>query len=168
MIDWSTWSPKETGVLCFIISEGNILLIHKKRGLGAGKINGPGGRIDPGETPLQATIRETREEVALTPLNLEETGQLCFQFKDGYSLRCHVFLASSFNGTPAETDEAVPFWCPVDSIPYDQMWEDDRHWLPLMLKGNKFQGRFIFDGERMESCEVEEVLDKSPEPRGAF
>lgn len=164
MVDWSTWSPRETGVLCFIISEGNILLIHKKRGLGAGKVNGPGGRLEPGETPLQAAIRETQEEVALTPLNLEEAGLLCFQFKDGYSLRCHVFRALSFKGTPTETDEAAPFWCPVDEVPYDSMWEDDHHWLPLMLKGRQFHGRFIFDQDRMEFCQVKVVPGESPVP----
>jgi len=47
--DWNTWTPKERGTLCFVLQEGRILLIEKKRGLGAGKVNGPGGRIEPGD-----------------------------------------------------------------------------------------------------------------------
>ncbi len=56
-VDWTTWEPKERATLLFVIKEGQILLIRKKRGLGAGKINGPGGRLEPGETrrrPLYA------------------------------------------------------------------------------------------------------------------
>ena len=62
-IDWSRWQPTELATLCFVIRDGQILLIHKKRGLGAGKINGPGGRIESGETAEQGAIRETQEEV---------------------------------------------------------------------------------------------------------
>ena len=55
--DWKTWNPKERGTLCFVLRGGKILLIEKKRGLGAGKVNGPGGRIEAGETGEQAAIR---------------------------------------------------------------------------------------------------------------
>ena len=48
-IDWSTWQGEMLATLMFIIQDGRILLIEKKRGLGAGKINGPGGKIEPGE-----------------------------------------------------------------------------------------------------------------------
>ncbi|RKX74483.1 MAG: NUDIX hydrolase, partial [Spirochaetes bacterium] len=57
----ATWKPVEEAVLCFIRDrkEEKVLLIHKKTGLGAGLINAPGGRIDPGETPEEAAVRET-------------------------------------------------------------------------------------------------------------
>ena len=62
-IDWQRWEPDEHATLCFVIRGGEILLIRKKRGLGAGKINGPGGRLEPGETALDCAVRETREEL---------------------------------------------------------------------------------------------------------
>ena len=49
--------------LLFVIRAGQILLIHKKRGLGAGKINGPGGRLHLGESPLHGAVREVKEEL---------------------------------------------------------------------------------------------------------
>jgi len=62
-IDWDRWQPRERATLLFVIRGGEILLIRKLRGLGAGKINGPGGRIDAGETPLACAVREVEEEL---------------------------------------------------------------------------------------------------------
>ena len=148
---WKTWEPRERATLCFLIQDGQILLIRKKRGLGAGKINGPGGRIEPGEEPHECAVRETSEEVGLTPRNVQNRGELHFQFADGYSLHCAVFVAHEFTGELIETDEALPIWTPLDSIPYDQMWADDIHWLPGVIAGGTFRGYFHFDGEKMLS-----------------
>ncbi len=148
-IDWSTWQGEIHATLLFIIKEGRILLIEKKRGLGAGKINGPGGKIDPGETPLQAIIRETQEELLITPHTPRKLGELQFSMSDHADILCHVYRADDFTGTPTETDEALPVWTALDAIPYQRMWEDDRHWLPLVLSETTFRGRFVFEGERM-------------------
>ena len=148
---WKTWEPRERATLCFLIQNEQILLIRKKRGLGAGKINGPGGRIEPGEEPHECAVRETSEEVGLTPLNVQNRGELHFQFADGYSLHCAVFVAHEFTGDLLETDEALPIWTPLDSIPYDEMWADDIHWLPGVIQGGTFRGYFHFDGEKMLS-----------------
>ena len=156
-MDWKNWTPRERATLCFIENDGRLLLIRKKRGLGGGKINGPGGRLEPGETPLDAAVRETQEEVYVTPLNLEKRGELHFQFLDGYSLFCTVFIAHGCEGSPCETDEADPFWVDIHAIPYDGMWEDDEHWLPLVVTGRSFRGYFEFDGERLLSHRVEPV-----------
>jgi len=154
-IDWTTWVPRETATLLFVIRDGHVLLIHKKRGLGAGKINGPGGRLEPGESPMQAAIREVQEELLVTPLGVEECGELYFQFTDGHSIHGHVFRARDVDGEPQDTYEATPIWTPLDAIPYDRMWEDDRHWLPLMLARKPFRGRFLFDGDNMLGHQIE-------------
>ncbi len=154
-IDWDTWTPTEAAVLCFVRDNGQVLLIHKKTGLGAGKINAPGGRIDPGETPEQAAVREVREEVRVVPSGLRKTGELFFQFTDGYKLHGTVFFASHHTGTPGSTPEADPFWCPIDRIPYKRMWEDDQYWLPLALDGIPFRAYFIFNEDKMLSKRIE-------------
>jgi 8-oxo-dGTP diphosphatase len=154
-MDWTTWKPREYANLCFLKRDGHLLLIRKKRGLGAGKINAPGGKIEPGESALEAAIRETQEEIGVTPQAIEERGILRFQFADGYSLHCTVFLARAWEGDPVETDEALPLWFSLDAIPYDQMWEDDRHWLPGVIAGGSFDAWFEFDGDRMLSQRVD-------------
>jgi 8-oxo-dGTP diphosphatase len=148
-IDWNRWQGEIHATLMFIVKDGQVLLIEKKRGLGAGKINGPGGKIDPGETPLQSVIRETQEELVITPIGSRKLGELWFSMSDSPDILCHVYRADDHHGTPTETDEAVPQWTPLDAIPYPRMWEDDRHWLPLLLKEETFVGRFVFEGESM-------------------
>ena len=153
-IDWTTWAPKDVAVLLFVIRAGEALLIHKKRGLGAGKISAPGGRIEAGESPEDAAIRETREEVCVVPSAPRRRGHLRFQFTDGYALECHVLSSDACDGEARETDEAIPRWTPLDALPFDAMWADDRLWIPLMLAGRPFRGRFVFDGERMLDHEL--------------
>jgi 8-oxo-dGTP diphosphatase len=148
-IEWDEWHPVDRGTLLFIIHDGQILLIHKKRGLGAGNLNGPGGRVDPGESPLQGAVREVKEELVIEARDPELIGELQFQFLDGYSIHVWVFVSEEFSGVPTETEEARPVWTPLGEIPYDEMWEDDRYWLPLLIDRRPFLGRFIFDDDRM-------------------
>ena len=75
----------------------------------SGQISLPGGRFEPEDPDLLATaIRETEEELLITPHDITERGTLSFQFVDGYKLHCTVFTAKGFTGEPTETDEAVP------------------------------------------------------------
>lgn len=153
-IHWPSWKAVDEATLLFVVRGGQVLLIRKQRGLGAGKINGPGGRIHAGETPLEAAVREVREEVCVTPHDIVECGELSFQFVDGYSIHVHVFRAAGCEGEATQTPEAIPLWTPLDAIPYDEMWADDRIWVPLMLAGTRFEGRFVFDGDTMLDHEV--------------
>ena len=156
-IAWTHWTPQEHATLLFVRHADRVLLIRKKRGLGAGKINGPGGRLDDGESPLQCAIREVQEELRVTPIGVEPRGELAFQFVDGYALFVYVFSATGCQGEPQETDEAAPLWTPIDAVPFDQMWADDTLWFPHLLSGQPFRGRFLFDGDVLLGHEI--VLD---------
>lgn len=153
-IDWKNWNPKERATLMFIRQDDRLLMIHKKRGLGAGYYNAPGGRMEAGETPMECAVRETQEELCITPLDPEHAGTVQFQFTDGHSIHGEIFIASEFEGTPTETDEAVPLWFSIDELPYHNMWEDDAVWMPKLLNREKFIGRFIFDGKTMLDQEL--------------
>jgi 8-oxo-dGTP diphosphatase len=154
-IDWDTWKAKDPATLVYIVKDDHVLLIRKKRGLGAGKINAPGGRLDEGETILECAVREVQEELLIEPLHLEYLGENLFQFVDGYSLHAHVFGSSDYIGEPTETEEAIPLWFHKDELPYDEMWEDDRLWVPLILSRTRFRARYIFDGDRMIDYELQ-------------
>ena len=153
-IDWDNWQAKDPATLVFVFRDNEILLIDKKTGLGKGKVNGPGGKIDPGETPEMGAARECREELDIRVSNLEYCGEHRFQFIDGYSIHVWVYRTRDFEGVPTESAEAAPLWTPLDRIPYDRMWEDDRYWLPMLISGQRFQTRWIFDGDRMLDHEI--------------
>ncbi len=153
-IDWDRWQAKDPATLVFVIRDGKILLINKKTGLGKGKVNGPGGKVEQGESPRDCAIRECQEELGITVSNLQYCGQHRFQFVDGYSIHVWVYRTADFEGVPTESAEAKPLWCPLDEIPYEQMWEDDRIWLPLVIGGEQFQGCWVFDGDSMLDYEL--------------
>ena len=154
-IDWDNWRPQEVATLLFVVKDGTVLLIRKKRGLGAGKINGPGGRLEANETPMECAIRETREELLINPLQVRAAGELFFHAEDMPRIHGHVFVATDYEGTPSETDEAIPLWFPVADIPYDEMWDDDRYWLPAVLGGASVKGWFSFVEESLIDYRLE-------------
>ena len=154
-IEWSRWEPTERATLVFVVHDDRVLLIRKKRGLGAGKVNGPGGRIEPGESAADCAAREIAEELCVEPVGLRCLGELSFQFIDGYGIHVSVFRASDCIGQATETEEAVPLWTDVAAIPYDEMWEDDRIWLPMLLREERFRGEFIFDVDAMLDYRLE-------------
>ena len=158
--DWARWEPDELATLLFIVRGGRVLLIEKHRGLGRGKINGPGGRIEPGETAEAAAVREVEEEVLVRPTGVRRMGELRFQFTNGHAIGVEVFRADGCVGEPGPTEEATPLWVALDAIPYDRMWEDDAVWLPFLLRGEPFSGRFVFDEDRM----LDSHLEPSPAP----
>ena len=153
-MDWNNWIPRERATLCFVIDGARVLLIRKLRGLGMGKVNAPGGKIEPGESAVECAIRETEEEVGVTPIAPELFAEISFQFVDGYSLQCSVFFARAHEGSAYPTPEADPFWCEIAELPYAEMWQDDALWLPRLLAGEKLSGFFEFDGEVMLSHEL--------------
>lgn len=146
-------------VLCFIVKDNRVLLAMKKRGFGEGWWNGAGGKIKEGETPLEAILREMQEEVGIVPRDLVHHGTLHFFFEDGTpDWEVRVFRAEEFAGGPAESEEMRPAWFNFEDIPYDSMWKDDPHWLPLLLEGKRFEGKFTFrNNHTLISHEVTEL-----------
>ena len=147
--------------LC-LLAEGTpprrILLGMKKEGFGAGKITGFGGKIEPGETPAMAAIRELEEEtgIRVTCEELEPVGQLQFLFpsRPGWSQLVHVFLSHRWLGTVREGREMKPVWCAVGEIPFEQMWDDATYWLPRFLGGERIRGSFVFAKDNETVAEV--------------
>ncbi|CCM01228.1 uncharacterized protein FIBRA_03276 [Fibroporia radiculosa] len=134
-----------------------ILLGYKKRGFGRGLWNGFGGKVDSGETFLQAACRELEEEAGITA-PLEHRGTIFFKNADTKeAAHIEVFYADEYSGSIMETDEMRPQWFSIDAdaepsnttsdlqpIPFGQMWEEDPMWFPLMLSKRPFAGRVDF------------------------
>lgn len=128
--------------LLFLRRKGELLLAMKKRGFGEGKWNGVGGKVEPGETIQAAAVRECQEEIGVTPHGMQPAGVIEFYMSHdpAFGHRAHIFTAYQWDGNPAETEEMRPQWFAETDIPYDDMWSDDIHWLPLLLDGKQFSG----------------------------
>ncbi len=151
--------------LCFLIQKSDgkikdICLAMKKRGFGEGKWNGIGGKVEQNETIEEAVVRETEEEIGVTPKEIEKVATITFLFthnKD-WSQTVHVYITSNWDGEPKESDEMKPQWFSVKEIPYNLMWVDDEIWLPKILKGEKIIATFIFnEGEEILNYEISSI-----------
>ncbi|XP_034638831.1 7,8-dihydro-8-oxoguanine triphosphatase isoform X1 [Trachemys scripta elegans] len=133
--------------LVLVVQPQRVLLGMKKRGFGAGRWNGFGGKVQAGETIEQAAHRELLEESGLTVDNLQKIGQITFEFVGNSELmEVHIFRTDSFHGEPTESDEMRPQWFQLDQVPFSHMWPDDVYWFPLLLQKKSFQGYFKFQG----------------------
>lgn len=133
--------------LCYPVKDGKVLLAMKKRGFGMGKWNGPGGKDQEGETPEETCRRETKEEIGVDLDKLEYRGviEFVFEFKPEWNQVCSIFVANEIIGEPLESEEMMPAWFPLESVPYMDMWADDPIWLPGVLAGGMVSMRFFFD-----------------------
>lgn len=149
--------------LCFLLKDDKVLLAMKKRGFGMGKWNGVGGKVLEGEDVSTAMVREIKEEIGVTvaPKDLEPVGVLDFDFTDNHdwAQTCNIFVVHTWEGEPTESEEMRPQWYPKHALPFNDMWIDDPHWLPMVLTGKKIKGRFLFEdkGGSMLNFAVSEV-----------
>ncbi|XP_048348501.1 oxidized purine nucleoside triphosphate hydrolase [Sphaerodactylus townsendi] len=145
--------------LVMVVQPHRILLGMKKRGFGAGRWNGFGGKLQPGETIEQAARRELQEESGLTVDVLQKAGRITFEFTgDTELMEVHIFRADSVQGEPTESDEMRPQWFELDRVPFKEMWPDDTYWFPLLLQNKPFVGYFKFEGhDRIVDYTLDEV-----------
>lgn len=153
-------------VLIFLIKEGQVLLAQKAKGHGPGKWNGAGGIMQPNETPNAAARRKAREELGVSIMNITEAATLRFEqtpYVDQHSESdVTVFLCDEWQGEPSESDELQNLtWFTYDDVPYNDMWADDRLWLPQVLSGDRILGRFTFNDKN-------EVISHSLTPHDAI
>ena len=98
------------------------------------------GTVSPSRTATLGSVRAT---------NVEPMIELWFQDTDGGSMLGFAFKASDCIGTPRRTDEAIPFWCPIERIPYDRMWQDDLLWLRYLIDDVPMVGEFLMHDDRL-------------------
>ncbi len=147
--------------LAFLFRDGKILLAKKKRSFGVGKWNGYGGKLDEGETPLQAIVREVKEEsnLIVPESSFVELGFIDFYFDDKpeWDQRVVIYKVDDFSGEPEETEEMMPTWFNINEIPWNEMWKGDDQWIPFVIEGKKVKGEIHFtdNGEALVSCVLE-------------
>jgi len=138
--------------VCYLLRERagttEVLLGRKKHGLGMGNFVGLGGKLEPGESAVDAAVREVFEEsgVVVAASDLEPRGLLTYHFphREAWSQESNVFVCRTWAGEPTGSDELDPEWFPLDVVPFDEMWDDARRWLPAVLGGGRVRRTFVF------------------------
>jgi len=169
-----------------VVTDDNrrILIGKKNRGFGKGMFNSFGGKIEPGESPLEGACRELKEETNIdaSPDSFKSIGVLRFILEDaGMEMVVHVFRIL-ITEEAAETNSKGYFRMKFDDIqgceeitpqwvndwyklPLNNMFADDSIWMPYLLKGGKLNGWFLFapGGE-----ETNTILHYHIEPKGTI
>ena len=118
----------------------------KKRGFGAGRWNGTGGKVEKGETIEAAAIREAKEEIGVDLHEISKIGELMFYFSHNpaWDMHVHAYLCEKWSGEPAESEEMRSQWFERSEIPFASMWPDDTFWIPHALEGKRVKANFTF------------------------
>ena len=151
--------------LCLLTRTGEdgareVLLGHKKTGLGTGKVVGLGGHIEPGESPAEAAAREVKEEsgisVAASTLSAAAHVTFLFPAHPAWDMDAVIFTTADWVGEAAESEEISPRWFPVTALPFGHMWQDAPHWLPRVLSGERLTATFTYadDNETIATASI--------------
>lgn len=134
--------------LCYIRHAGKNLMIHrvkKQNDMHAGKWNGLGGKLEPGETPEECAIREIREESGLVASSPLLKGILTFPAFDGIEdWYAFVFVVREFEGQLIDSREGILRWVDNSEVLDLELWEGDRIFIPWLDRPGFFSGKFIY------------------------
>jgi 8-oxo-dGTP pyrophosphatase MutT (NUDIX family) len=147
--------------IVFPVQDNQIFLANKKRGFGAGFLNGYGGKKQPEDKTVDDTaVRELREEAGIEAKELEKVAVIEFFEEESPVFECHIFFCRSWTGEFKETEEmAFPQAYDISNVPYDKMWDADRVWLPLVCAGQKIKAVSIYNKgmTKQESFKYQEL-----------
>jgi 8-oxo-dGTP diphosphatase len=125
-------------VLCLLYDKTShcVALVHKiKPKWQAGKINGIGGKVEPGETPIAACSREFLEE---TGVDIPESEWRQFLTLTGEGFAVHTFVAFNDRVFYCKTieDETIEIFN-VKDIDYSKCVDNLKWIIPLSLSLDK-------------------------------
>ena len=141
--------------LCYVRQSDKTLMIHrvkKQNDMHAGKWNGLGGKLEPGETPEECAVREIREESGLVASNPLLKGILTFPMFDAKDdWYAFVFLVHEYEGRLSDSQEGILRWINDSDLLKLALWEGDRIFIPWLDRPGFFSGKFIYqNGELID------------------
>lgn len=120
--------------VALIDADTRVLLARRPEGKSmAGLWEFPGGKLEPGETPEEALIRELREELSI---NVAQTCLAPFAFASHAYPKFHLlmplYLCRRWKGTPVPREGQKLAWVPPGKLAEYPMPEADRPLIPLL------------------------------------
>ena len=152
--------------LAYIVCNQEVLLLFrnkKENDFHQGKYIDIGGRLEPGETPIECILRELEEETGYTlkPEEVEFRGYIYFdeihRDKINEDLPAFNWLVFLYYVQLAEklvfdfeNPEGNLLWVPINEIPYEKMWAGDKIFTPKLLETQEvIEAKFLYEGEKI-------------------
>lgn len=148
-------------VLVYLRKGDEILMLFRGRpgDFHHGKWNGLGGKCEGNESPLEAALREIREEagIGLESEQFNPVGVIQFPlFKPHRNEDWLVFIftvevrESQLSGLKAVSEEGSLHWIKSDDLLSLNLWEGDRHFIPWVLEEKSFLGTFWYREQKLD------------------
>ena len=131
----------ELTVLCLIHKDDQYLLQDRVKADWKGYTL-PGGHIEPGESIVDAVLREMKEETGLTVLNPKLCGVKQFPIKDGRYL-VFLFHADQFHGNILSSEEGSMHWVKKEDLDKVNLVSDFYELLEVMLDDNLNEFQYV-------------------------
>lgn len=131
----------ELTVLCLIHKDDQYLLQDRVKADWKGYTL-PGGHIEPGESIVDAVVREMKEETGLTVLNPKLCGVKQFPIKDGRYL-VFLFHADQFHGNILSSEEGSMHWVKKEDLDKVNLVSDFYELLEVMLDDNLNEFQYV-------------------------
>lgn len=135
----------ELTVLCLVHRDGKLLLQNRVKPDWQGYAL-PGGHVEPGESIVDAVIREMREETGLTVLSPRLCGIKQFPI-DGGRYLVLLFETECFSGTLRSSEEGHMQWVPREKLGDYSTVEDLDTLLDVMLKAELTEFQYVPEGD---------------------
>ncbi len=149
-------------VLCYLEQEGQYLMLYrnkKKQDINAGKWIGVGGKIEAGETPEEALLREVREETGLTLTAYRFRGVVEFRSNIAQPESMYLFTATQWDGTLTACDEGELRWIAKQELHRYPLWEGDALFLEKLGEDSPpFRLHLSYHGDTLVGCQFEEYV----------
>jgi 8-oxo-dGTP diphosphatase len=137
--------------LVYCVREDHVLLLRRVRPPFEGSWVGPGGKIEPTESPCECAIRELREETSLVAKSIELRGVVReVSSRLDWQWLLFLYCVTSWDGSVAEhCREGELRWWRIDQLAHIQLPEADRIFMPAILDRGRslFEARFRYDDE---------------------
>ena len=138
----------ELTVLCLVHKEGKLLLQDRVKPDWQGYAL-PGGHVEPGESIVDAVVREMREETGLTVLHPKLCGVKQFPI-DGGRYLVLLFETEEFTGTLRSSEEGSMEWVSREMLCEYPTVEDLAQLLDVMLRPDLTEFQYLVDGDNWQ------------------
>ena len=134
-----------------MIYDGSRVLVQDRKDPGCPGITFPGGHVEPGESFVESTIREVKEETGLDITDVRLCGVKQFMQRDGlYRYIVFLFKTNNFSGELKSSDEGEVFWIERDELSNYVLVDNFENMLEIFENDNLSENYWWREGNELK------------------